>query len=107
MGRPPWPATPRGCADYHTGHGRRRCPSRHADRLARTPHPMTRDDLIATFLAGHGATLADTEPLAQDASFRRYLRLRHPIRAVLMDAPPPEDVRPFLSIATHLRAQGL
>ncbi|HET6607564.1 MAG TPA: phosphotransferase [Rhodopila sp.] len=68
---------------------------------------MTRDDLIAAFLAPHGATLADTEPLAQDASFRRYLRLRRPIQAVLMDAPPPEDVRSFLNIATHLRAQGL
>jgi aminoglycoside/choline kinase family phosphotransferase len=68
---------------------------------------MTRDNQIAAFLARHGAMLADTEPLAQDASFRRYLRLRHPIRAILMDAPPPEDVRPFLRIATHLRAQGL
>jgi aminoglycoside/choline kinase family phosphotransferase len=68
---------------------------------------MTRDALISAFLAPHGATLADTEPLAQDASFRRYLRLRHPIRAVLMDTPPPEDVRPFLAIAAHLRAQGL
>ncbi|HVY16920.1 MAG TPA: phosphotransferase [Rhodopila sp.] len=68
---------------------------------------MTRDAQIAAFLARHGATLADTEPLAQDASFRRYLRVRRPIRAVLMDAPPPEDVRPFLQIARHLYAQGL
>ncbi len=68
---------------------------------------MTRDSQIAAFLARNGATVADTEPLAQDASFRRYLRLRSPIQAVLMDAPPPEDVRPFLRIATHLRAQGL
>ena len=27
--------------------------------------------------------------------------------AVLMDAPPPEDVRPFLRIAAHLRSIGL
>jgi len=66
-----------------------------------------REALIAAFLARNGATPADTEPLAQDASFRRYLRLRHPYAAVLMDAPPPEDVRPFLRIARHLQAHGL
>ena len=66
-----------------------------------------REDVINRFLAPHGATLADTEPLAQDASFRRYRRLRRPFPAVLMDAPPPEDVRPFLRIARHLRAQSL
>ena len=44
-------------------------------------------------------------PLAQDASFRRYLRLSGD--AVLMDAPPPEDVGPFLRIAEHLSSIGL
>jgi aminoglycoside/choline kinase family phosphotransferase len=68
---------------------------------------MTRDHLIEAFLARNGASLADTEPLAQDASFRRYLRLRHPRPMVLMDAPPPEDVGPFLRIARHLRHHGL
>ena len=60
---------------------------------------MTRDAQIAGFLRRHGFDPADAEPLAQDASFRRYLRLRGARPAVLMDAPPPEDVRPFLSIA--------
>ena len=69
---------------------------------------MSRAALIATFLARHGYADARTAPLAQDASFRRYLRLTGgPRPAVLMDAPPPEDVRPFLRIAAHLAAIGL
>jgi aminoglycoside/choline kinase family phosphotransferase len=68
---------------------------------------MTRDDLIALFLARNGFSPDHLEPLAQDASFRRYLRIRGDRPAVLMDAPPPEDVRPFLRIAAHLRGIGL
>ena len=83
---------------------------------------MNRDELIAIFLARNGFEPSSVEPLAQDASFRRYLRIRAPQPgarptllsnarpavlpgarpAVLMDAPPPEDVRPFLRIAAHL-----
>lgn len=69
---------------------------------------MTRDALIAAFLARHGYGAARAEPLAQDASFRRYLRLTGGQRpAVLMDAPPPEDIRPFMRIAGHLAGIGL
>jgi hypothetical protein len=69
---------------------------------------MTRDGLIAEFLASHGYGSARAEPLAQDASFRRYLRLTAgPRPAVLMDAPPPEDVRPFQRIAEHLAGLGV
>jgi aminoglycoside/choline kinase family phosphotransferase len=69
---------------------------------------MSRDALIAEFLAHHGYDTARWEPLAQDASFRRYLRLTGgPRPAVLMDAPPPEDIRPFLRIADHLAATGV
>jgi aminoglycoside/choline kinase family phosphotransferase len=68
---------------------------------------MNRDDLIAVFLANNGYAPSDAEPLAQDASFRRYLRIKGDRPAVLMDAPPPEDVRPFLRIAAHLRGLGL
>lgn len=69
---------------------------------------MTRDGSIGAFLARSGFGGAATSPLAQDASFRRYLRLSGgPRPAVLMDAPPPEDIRPFLRIAAHLRAAGL
>jgi aminoglycoside/choline kinase family phosphotransferase len=68
---------------------------------------MNRDDRIARFLIGHGYDPAYARPLAQDASFRRYLRLSGPAPAVLMDAPPPEDVGPFLRIAAHLERAGL
>src|SRR3954447_13820991 len=69
---------------------------------------MSRDGAIAAFLAAHGFGGARPEPLAQDASFRRYLRLRGgPRPAVMMDAPPPEDVRPFLRIGAHLASLGL
>lgn len=68
-----------------------------------------RDTLIADLLATHGFAGAERVPLAGDASFRRYERLTNgPRPAVLMDAPPERnDLRPFLRIATHLRAQGL
>ncbi len=68
---------------------------------------MNRDDLIAIFLARNGYSPTHVEPLAQDASFRRYLRIRGDRPAVLMDAPSPEDVRPFLRIAAHLQSIGV
>lgn len=60
------------------------------------------------FLSAAGWGGARIEPLAGDASFRRYFRVIDGARrAVLMDAPPPhEDARPFLAIADHLIAQG-
>jgi N-acetylmuramate 1-kinase len=67
---------------------------------------VTREEAVAGFLARHGCGEARLSPLAQDASFRRYWRLG-PQRLVLMDAPPPEDVRPFLTIAGHLAGIGL
>jgi N-acetylmuramate 1-kinase len=84
---------------------------------------------IEQFLSAHGFAFADARPLAQDASFRGYWRLSRgavapgsavpqgdavpqggaapPVGAVLMDAPPPEDTRPFLRIAAHLHGIGL
>jgi aminoglycoside/choline kinase family phosphotransferase len=61
------------------------------------------------FLARHGWSDAQILPLAGDASFRRYFRIRAgERRAVLMDAPPPhEDPRPFVAIATWLQEIGL
>jgi N-acetylmuramate 1-kinase len=69
--------------------------------------PSNRDGRISLFLARNGYRMADAIPLAQDASFRRYLRIRGERGAVLMDAPPPEAIGPFLQIADHLRAIGL
>jgi hypothetical protein len=69
---------------------------------------MSREALIGDFLARCGFGGARAEPLAQDASFRRYLRLvGGPRPAVLMDAPPPEDIQPFCQIAAHLAGIGL
>src|SRR4051812_3796652 len=68
---------------------------------------MTRDEHIAIFLSPAGYLPSAAEPLPQDPSFRRYLRIRGTPPAVLMDVPPPEDVGPFLRIATHLRGIGL
>jgi aminoglycoside/choline kinase family phosphotransferase len=69
---------------------------------------MSREQLIAAFLQRHGYGQARAEPLAQDASFRRYWRLTGgPRHAVLMDAAPPENIRPFLQIARHLAEIGV
>jgi len=64
--------------------------------------------IIAQFLADAGWGDAARGPLAGDASFRRYERLRlDDHSAVLMDAPPPkEDVRPFVAVTGHLQALG-
>lgn len=69
---------------------------------------MTQPRSIEAFLARSGWTGADVAPLAGDASFRRYFRVkRGAARAMLMDAPPPkEDVRPFLAVGGWLGAQG-
>ena len=57
------------------------------------------------FLARVGWAGAQRSPLAGDASFRRYERVRLGDRiAVLMDAPPPwEDVRPFIAMTQRFR----
>jgi aminoglycoside/choline kinase family phosphotransferase len=64
---------------------------------------------IRRFLDGAGWTKAGLEPLAADASFRRYHRVRrNGVTAILMDAPPDrEDIVPFVRVARHLRALGL
>ena len=61
------------------------------------------------FLASCGWEGAEILPLAGDASFRRYFRVRQGERtAVLMDAPPPhEDPRPFIAVAEWLVGRGL
>ena len=61
------------------------------------------------FLAGCGWADARIEPLAGDASFRRYFRVVGEGRsAVLMDAPPArEDVRPFVAVTEWLQSVGL
>ena len=67
-----------------------------------------REAVIGAFLAASGWAEARREPLAGDASFRRYDRLSfRDRRAVLMNAPPDrEDVRSFLRVARLLCADG-
>jgi aminoglycoside/choline kinase family phosphotransferase len=67
-----------------------------------------RDELIQAFLTRAGWGGAERGKLAGDASFRRYDRLVDgERRAVLMDAPPPqEDVRPFVRMTMHLQRLG-
>jgi aminoglycoside/choline kinase family phosphotransferase len=64
---------------------------------------------VHEFLARSGWAGARVEPLAGDASFRRYFRIVDgPRSAVLMDAPPAtEDVRPFVAVAEWLHSVGL
>ncbi len=71
--------------------------------------PMIPPASAPDFLARHGWGEAEILPLAGDASFRRYFRiLAGERRAVLMDAPPPqEDVRPFVAVAGWLEQIGL
>jgi aminoglycoside/choline kinase family phosphotransferase len=71
--------------------------------------PMIPPDTAPDFLARHGWAEAEILPLAGDASFRRYFRIQAGgRRAVLMDAPPPqEDVRPFVAVAGWLAQIGL
>lgn len=68
-----------------------------------------RSQQIDKFLASSGWGSAVRSALAGDASFRRYERVAdNERRAVLMDAPPPqEDVRPFMQVGRELRASGL
>jgi len=70
---------------------------------------MIPPDSAPQFLASCGWEGAEILPLAGDASFRRYFRVRRGDRtAVLMDAPPPhEDPRPFVAVAEWLASVGL
>ena len=71
--------------------------------------PMIPPAHAPRFLAACGWAGARIEPLAGDASFRRYFRVIGEGRsAVLMDAPPPhEDPRPFVAVAEWLSSMGL
>ena len=72
--------------------------------------PMIPPAAAPDFLAAHGWAGARIDPLAGDASFRRYFRVLRDggQQAVLMDAPPPqEDPRPFVAVAEWLVSVGL
>ncbi|HTU10740.1 MAG TPA: phosphotransferase [Allosphingosinicella sp.] len=71
--------------------------------------PMIPPPHAPDFLAALGWGGCELRPLAGDASFRRYFRvLDGGRRAVLMDAPPPEEnPRPFIAVAEWLGEAGL
>ncbi|MCP1612099.1 aminoglycoside/choline kinase family phosphotransferase [Azospirillum lipoferum] len=69
-----------------------------------------REAEIAAFLAANGLSDAAREPLAGDASARRYERLRKADGGtlILVDTPAPaEDLVPFIAIGAELSAIGL
>jgi aminoglycoside/choline kinase family phosphotransferase len=68
-----------------------------------------RQHAMAAFLAAQGWDAVAPAMLTGDASFRRYYRLAdNGRRAILMDAPPPqEDIRPYVGVAAMLRGLGL
>ncbi|MGH6746539.1 aminoglycoside phosphotransferase family protein [Novosphingobium sp.] len=73
-------------------------------------NPANLPEDLEPFLADAGWAGAAVEPLAGDASFRRYFRVTRADgeTAMLMDAPPPnEDPTPFLRAARWLDANGL
>jgi aminoglycoside/choline kinase family phosphotransferase len=79
-----------------------------AARTARDARLTALTHWAASALGSTGFTLA---PASEDASFRRYFRLtlatpwRGHRTLVVMDAPPPmEDCRPFVHVASLLRA---
>lgn len=63
---------------------------------------------IKTFIEGTEFRGGELIPLAGDASFRRYIRVRKQGKqAMLMDAPPTrEDVRPYIAVAEYLYRLG-
>lgn len=68
-----------------------------------------RQQQLGQFLARHGHAGAELFPLAGDASFRRYVRIRDASGKsyMVMDAPPErENVRPFMAAADYLCARG-
>lgn len=64
---------------------------------------------LDNFLSKSGWGDAVVSPVAGDASFRRYFRVRSADgeNAILMDAPPPhEDPKPFINVAEYLTDNG-
>lgn len=70
--------------------------------------PNSRSDDIKEFLSSQNLKSDTLTFLAGDASFRTYYRLKDANNTplVLMDAPLPEDPRPFIEIAQFLQSKG-
>lgn len=69
---------------------------------------MNRDAAIQAFLASKAWQDASISPMTGDASARKYWRLSDSKRkSVLMDAPPPETITPFVHVQRLLAGMGL
>ena len=89
----------------------------HAIRSTPYTGPMADSDGLDARTAALAAWLRDAlatsafrlEPASEDASFRRYFRVRTgALTRIAMDAPPPmEDCRPFVSVLGLLRGAGV
>ncbi|MCL3881595.1 phosphotransferase [Marivita sp. GX14005] len=62
---------------------------------------------IEPFLEAHGWAQAQRDPLAGDASSRRYVRLRSGETGAILMVDPADDTARFARIADHLLASGL
>ncbi|MFP7672333.1 aminoglycoside phosphotransferase family protein [Marivita sp. S0852] len=62
---------------------------------------------FTTFLAEHGWDTAQQEPLAGDASARRYIRLSKGRKRALLMVDPQGDTARFAAMSRHLQAVGL
>jgi N-acetylmuramate 1-kinase len=73
------------------------------------PGRPSRRQAMARFIEASGWGGVPAVPLAGDASFRKYFRLRRGHESVVaMDAPPPqEDVGAYVAVAAILRGLGL
>ena len=102
----------------HAGESSRRTNEGPVNVLATTPpeHPLRdpRGQALERWLASLDSALAldraSLEPASNDASFRRYFRIRSGPgdTFIVMDAPPPqEDTRPFLHAAGVFKASGV
>jgi N-acetylmuramate 1-kinase len=83
--------------------------TRHSKGAISVQPVASRQAALAAFLERSGWGAGAPAPLAADASFRSYYRVKNGRRrAVIMDAPPPqEDVAGFVAISTVLRDLGL
>ena len=77
--------------------------------VAASPTRSPRQQAMTEFLDRAGWVGLASVPLAGDASFRRYYRLRRGREsAIVMDAPPlHEDVGAYIAVAAALRKLGL
>ena len=82
----------------------------HPERAQQDTRRQALERWLATLDSALGLDRDSLEPASNDASFRRYFRIRSALGAtrIVMDAPPPqEDTRPFQHAAEVLKASGV